>query len=490
MRYAAPRPELLLPTPTAEAPPRRQRIWDRILLRREHRLLLDTALLGVAGAFSAQAFEYLLTLCQRLFLGRIAGYNLAALDTAGTLHHPHLGGHVSWLVPLSTTLGGLLAGFVVYTFAPEAEGHGTDTAVNAFHRLRGVIRARVPLVKMVASALTIGSGGSAGREGPTALITSGIASTYAVQRRYPERDRRVLLLVGMASGLAAIFRSPIGTAIFAVEVLYGQAEFESGVLVYTMLGSIVAYAVNGLFVGFRPLFHVPAALAPPTGGGFAWYIVLGLASGIAATIVPECLYRIRDLFRRIPCKPHFKPALGGLGVGLLALAFPQILGGGYFWMQAAIDGALTGSTMLALSGVKLLAFALTIGSGGSGGVFAPTLFSGAMLGGALALALHQSVAAFAVVGMAAVFGGAARVPIATILMVTEMTGGYQFLVPASLAVILSYLVQTTLSETLRYRSLYQAQVPTRTDSPAHYADVIRIARDLVSRHVVDEKLDL
>jgi CIC family chloride channel protein len=165
-----------------------------------------------------------------------------------------------------------------------------------------------------------------------------------------------------------------------------------------------------------------------------------------------------------------KPAIGGLALGILALAVPQVLGGGYGWIQEAINGQLALGLLVVLVFAKLAAFALTVGSGGSGGVFAPTLFVGAMLGGSVAHLFGQPPAGFAVVGMASTFGGAARVPIATLLMVTEMTEGYTLLVPAALAVTLSYLVQSVLSNPLRYRSLYEAQVPGRADSPAHHVD--------------------
>ena len=443
--------------------------------RQQHRLLIDTVLLGVVGALSAQAFMFLLRWCQAFFLGWLAGYR--ENSDGGIAAGPH----GVWLIPLSTTLGGLLVGLIVYWLAPEAEGHGTDAAVNAFHNLRGVIRTRVPFVKMLASAITIGSGGSAGREGPTALISSGIGSLYARMRGRSEEETRLLLLIGMAAGLSAIFRSPIGTAIFAIEVLYSETEFESSALVFTMLGSIVAYAVNGLFVGFRPLFFVPANLVAPSPGNYGWYIVLGAVCGLIATTLPMALYSVRDLFRAIPCPPHFKPAIAGIGVGLASMAFPQLLGGGYSWIQAAIDGRIATGVLAALAVGKIITFALTIGSGGSGGVFAPSLFTGAMVGGFLAPFCHQPQAAFAVVGMAAVFGAAARVPIATLLMVTHMTAGYQMLIPAALAVILSSLVQALLSSRLKYKSLYEAQVTTRAHSPSHYREEVRVAMELLGK---------
>lgn len=453
-------------------------------MKRQTRLILDSLILGVVGGLSAQLFTWLLHWANQLFMVKLAGYIPPGLPEEGGRLLETIGAHGLWLVPLVTTLGGLIAGILVYSLAPEAEGHGTDTAVKAYHQSGGVIRARVPPLKMLASAITIGSGGAAGREGPTALISAGVGSIYAKLSRRTEEDTRALLLVGMASGLSAIFRSPIGTAFFAVEVLYSGMEFDAWVLLYTMLGSIVAYTVNGLFVGWKPLFNVPPNLASPNFAGYLWYAVLGVAAGVVGVLLPEVFYRVRDAFKVIPIPPHFKPALGGLGVGLLALALPQVLGGGYGWIQEAIDGNLALSLMAVLVLAKMLALALTISSGGSGGVFAPGLFIGAMLGGTLAKIFHQPDAAFVVVGMAAVFAGAARVPIATLLMVTEMTGGYQLLVPAALAILVAYLVQKQLSTNLKYATLYEGQVEGRPDSPAHQIEHLETAIRLLARRKV------
>ncbi len=429
------------------------------MLRQPNKLLLDTVLLGVVGALSAQLFTHLLKLSQNLFLGATP--------------------RATWWIPVATTIGGLLAGIIVYSLAPEAEGHGTDAVVKAFHNLSGRIRARVPLIKLIASAITIGSGGSAGREGPTALISAGVGSVYAVKMGRSEDETRLLMLVGMAAGLSAIFRSPIGTAIFAIEVPYAEMELEAGALLFTLLGAVVAYVVNGFFVGFAPLFDVPSTLQAPDAEGYGWYVVLSIICGVVATILPMVFYSIRDLFRQIPCPPHIKPAIGGLAVGLIAMLLPQLLGGGYSWIQAAIDGRLAGSLLLFLCFGKIVTFALTIGSGGSGGVFAPSLFTGAMIGGFLGNLCHQPAAAFVVVGMASVFGAAARVPIATLLMVAHMTSGYLLLAPAALTVVLSSWVQNLLSARLKYKSLYEAQVADRTHSPAHYEEELHEAMELM-----------
>ena len=447
---------------------------------RQRRLIADSILLGVAGAVAAQVFTLLLRGANFLFLHTMAGYQAPGLPTEGGPPAEHIGPHGLWLVPVVTTLGGCLVGLLVEYLAPEAEGHGTDTVVRAFHRTDGVLRTRVAPVKLLASAITIGSGGSAGREGPIALVAAAVGSWYASVTGRSGRDRRLLLLTGMAAGLSAIFRSPVGTAIMAIEVLYSDMEFEAGALLYTLLASIVAYALNGFVAGWEPLFRV----APNIGHfsnpiDYGWFVALGLAAGVVGAVFPAVFYHLRDQFRRLPGPRWIRPGVGGLLTGLLALAVPQVIGGGYGWIQQAIDGRLAGEVLLVLMVAKLIATCFTVSSGGSGGVFAPALYIGAMLGGTCAALAHQEPASFVIVGMAAVFAGAAHVPIASLMMATEMTGGYTLLVPAALAVLLSYLVQTRLVERLRYRGLYEAQVASRADSPAHHAQHLAIALQLL-----------
>jgi CIC family chloride channel protein len=191
------------------------------------RLLVDSVVLGIIGGLSAQLFTWTLRFSQKIFLFWLTGYHPPGLPGEGGVLREVIGPHGLWLIPVATTAGGLLSGALVYGLAPEAEGHGTDTVVKALHWTGGTIRARV-----------------AGREGPTALIAAGFGSAYAKLLHRPEYERRLVVLMGMAAGLSAIFRSPIGTAIFAVEVLYGGMDFEAGALIYCMLSAIVAYAVN------------------------------------------------------------------------------------------------------------------------------------------------------------------------------------------------------------------------------------------------------
>jgi len=476
--------------PAGPEPIYRRRLRDlrgailQFLRNRQHRLIVHSLVLSILVSFGAILFVYCLRLAHALFLGELAGYQPPGLPNEGGTLQEIVGAHRLWLIPLSTTLGGLISGLLIFRFAPEAEGHGTDAAIRAFHRTSGNLRLRVAPVKAIASAITIGSGGAAGREGPVALIGATLGSVYARATHQSEDERRLLLVVGLAAGIAAVFRTPLGAALLAIEILYRGMEFEAAALLYTMLASVGAYAVTGLFLGWEPLFEIPSGMIAPSVFEYGWYALLGIAAGVAAAALPVIFYRMRAAFQALPGPPHLKPALGGLGVGLIALALPQVLGGGYGWIQMAIYGQLTIGLMLLLALAKTVAFSFTIGSGGSGGVFAPTLFVGAMIGGFLGAVFNQPVPPFVIVGMAAVFAGAAHVPIAALIMVTEMTGSYQLLVPAALALMLSYFVQITLSSQSRFKGLYEAQVFSRGDSPAHHADHLRIAlRILHDRNV-------
>jgi CIC family chloride channel protein len=401
-----------------------------------------------------------------------------------------------WLLPVATLVGGLISGLLVYIWAPEAEGHGTDAAVKAYHRLGGYVRARIPLIKSVASAITIGSGGSAGREGPTAQIAAGIGSIVASLLKLPEDERRYLVLVGMSAGLSAIFKSPLGTAIFGVEILYASMAFEGRALVFTIIGAAVSYAVTGMFDGWKPLFYLPGGGSFENAYELIWYLLLGLAAGVVGTLLPWVFYRIRDGFRALPIPNHVKPAVGGLALGLMGLYLPQLLGGGYGWIQLAIDGQLPLYLLLALAFGKILALSLTVSSGGSGGVFAPSLYVGAMLGAASATVVDKLTpfgphnVSFAVVGMAALFAGAARVPVASLIMVAEMTGGYRLIMPTMLAVAVSYLLQSELTRNARYPSLYEAQVPHPVDSPVHHLAYYQAVAKMLRRRTVTLESDL
>jgi chloride channel protein, CIC family len=442
-------------------------------LRSTTRLIILSVFLGVVGAFGAQLFVWLLHLAETWILTPISGYKFIEAEEAHAMVlAPPSGWH--FLIPVATTLGGLISGVLVYGLAPEAEGHGTDAAVKGYHRTAGRIRYRIPVIKTIASAITIGSGGSAGREGPTAQIAAGVGSVVGGLLKLPDEERRVLLLVGMAAGLSAIFKSPLGTALFAVEILYSTMSFEGRFLPYTLVASAVAYTIAGLFNGWLPLFVLPhdVTFGPPA--DLVWFAVLAVLSGGLGALLPTVFYWTRDKFHELEIPNFLKPALGGLGVGVLGVFAPPLLGGGYGYVQFALQGGsgIAIWALLLLSLGKVVTLSLTVASGGSGGVFAPSLYVGAMLGAAFALFLHLfnvavPVTALAVVGMAALFAGAARVPIASLVMVAEMTGGYQLIMPTMLAVSLSYVVQVALTRNAKYPTLYEAQEPIPATSPAN-----------------------
>ena len=447
--------------------------------------MLYCALVGVFGAVAALAFDAAVELVQHLLLTGIGGYRP---PSAGVLDPIALvpDWPSRWWIPVSTTVGGLLSGWLVFRYAPEAEGHGTDAAIHAFHGGGRYIPARIPLVKAVASALTIGSGGVAGREGPAAQISVGLGSLLARALRLRGQERRILLLAGMAAGLAAVFKAPLGMAIFAVEILYAGMVFEAEALIYTIIAAVTAYAIHGFFAGWEPIFAIPGGLGFQHPEVLAAYVVLGIVAGCFGAVLPSCFYYIRELFLRLPGPPHIKPAIGGLLVGLLGMVAPAVLGTGYGWVELALAGSLPLATLVTLLVLKAPAMGLTIGSGGSGGVFAPTVVMGASLGATVGLGFQAlvpgidvSVPSFILVGMAAVFAGAARTPISTLIMTAEMTGGYGLIVPTMLANVLSFMVQRSLTAGRRYPTLYRSQVETREDSPAHRGVFVRRALELI-----------
>ena len=462
-------------------------------LDRTPRLIILSVFLGVVGALGAQVFLWLLHLGEVWILNPISSYKYIDVQQAHAMAHAPAH-HWYWLIPVATTLGGLISGVLVYWLAPEAEGHGTDAAVKTFHRTGGRMRYRVPLIKTIASAITIGSGGSAGREGPTAQIAAGVGSITGGLLKLPDAERRYLVLIGMAAGLSAIFKSPLGTAFFAVEILYGTMAFEGPALIFTLIGAAVAYAITGLFNGWTPLFVLPHGVSFGSPIDLIWFVVLAAISGVVGAALPTVFYWTRDRFHELRIPPHFKPALGGLALGIIGLFAPALLGGGYGYIQFALQGGagIAVWMLLLLSLGKIIALSLTVASGGSGGVFAPSLYVGALLGATFAAVLHAvgitgvNGTALAVVGMAALFAGAARVPIATLVMVAEMTGGYDLIMPTMLAVAVSYLVQFGLTRTFKYPSLYEAQVPTPASSPAN----AEVYSEIVSRFLRERRVQL
>ena len=446
---------------------------DRFNIRTTGKWLVYGTAIGILAGFGSILFYYLLDLSQSFFLIKLGGYVPPVPAGEARSYVEPFGLHGSrWILAFVPALGGLLAGLIIFAFAPEAEGHGTDAMIDSFHRGRGIVRPRVPLVKMIASAITIGSGGSAGREGPVAQIGSGIGSFIASLLKLSDRERRILLLAGAGAGIGSIFKAPLGGALFATEVLYRAPEFEFEAIIPTMIASIVSYSIFGSFMGWEPIFAIPL-LQFHNPYELLFYAALGVLCSVVAVFYIRIFYGMRDrFFKRIPIKKHLKPALGGIMLGLMAMVLPQTLEMGYGYIQLAILGKLHVKEMFTIAFAKIFATSFTIGSGGSGGVFAPSLTIGALLGGGFGHICHHFFPhiithpeAFVLVGMGGFFAGAAKVPIASIIMISEMTRGYGLLVPLMLVALVTFLL------THRW-SLYENQVTARVNSPAHRGDFV------------------
>jgi len=421
-----------------------------------------------------------------------------------------------WLFFLLPAIGGLLSGLIVYSLAPEAEGHGTDAMIDAFHNQGGRIRFRVPFVKAAATIVTLATGGSAGREGPIAQIGGGIGSFVADLFKLSPHDRRLLLLAGAGGGLGAIFRAPLGGAITALEVIYRE-DLETDALIPTVISSITAYTVftqimSRVFGMSGTIFEIPQGLGFDDPRQLLFYVILGLVCVPLGVFYIRTFYFMRDrVFRPLAVPSHLKPMIGGLLVGMIGLYFPQVYSDGWGLIQEALlHGRLEpGSGPAALPGMaavagfsavvlmalvalfKILATSFTISSGGSGGVFGPTLFIGAMIGGVVGLLAQQYYPeiipdgrAFILVGMAAFFAGVAHAPLGALLMVTEMTGGYSLIAPLLLVSAVAILFN-------RRWSIYEKQVQNKFRSPAHLGDfTINVLEEMKVKEVFKPMDDL
>ncbi|RLI91291.1 MAG: chloride channel protein [Candidatus Altiarchaeales archaeon] len=397
-----------------------------------------------------------------------------------------------WLLLIPPLLGGLLSGVLVYRFAPEAEGDGTDAAIDAFHYKEGNIRLRASITKLITSAITIGSGGSAGKEGPVAQIGGGFGSFLARLFKLNAKDTRIALAVGLGAGMGSIFKAPFGGAIFASEILY-LMDFETEVIPPAFIASLVGYLITGYLTGWRHIFFATnlAGMSyklyePLT---LFFFVLLGVVNGFVGVIYVKVFYQLRDFFKRIETVPDMlKPAIGGLLTGLMGVFFPQVLGSSYGWLQMAINGDfnyLSITVLILLPFLKILSTAFTVASGGSGGTFAPALVIGGSIGASIWLLAKEllpgydvPVAAYVVVGMMSFFGGVGKVPIATILMVSEMTGEYELFTPSLLTTILCYLITG-------HYSIYESQVRSRVESPAHGASKIG-SLSILYEHLLEE----
>ena len=373
-----------------------------------------------------------------------------------------------WMLPILTTLGGLIAGIIVFRIAPEAGGHGTDATITAFHEGKTILP-RTPLVKLLTSALLIGTGGSAGPEGPAGQIGAGIGSAIARLLRLDPQDQRIALTSGMGAGIGAIFRAPLGGAVIAAEMLY-RNDVEVEALIPALISSIISYSIFGVWSGWNPIFVLPGTQGLSSPIQLIYYAVLGVLCGITGIFFARSMHQLERFFAHIAIPRWLKPACGGLVVGLIGLALPQILGMGYGWIQIAMGPGLFSLPiwlLLLLPFIKTWATGFSVGSGGPGGLFGPGMVVGGMLGAVVwrlsyhvLPALPTTPAPFVIIGMMALFGSISHAPLAMMIMVAEMTGNLSLLAPAMIAVGVAYLV-------VGHHTMYPSQPDTRANSPAH-----------------------
>ena len=372
-----------------------------------------------------------------------------------------------WLLLLIPTLGGALSGLLVARFCPDAGGHGTDAVINAYHHQNGKIDIKVPVLKTIASFFTLGTGGSGGSEGPICQIGAGLGSYLAQRFGLSDRETRILMAAGLGAGIGSIFRAPLTGALFASEILYRESEFEADVIIPTAIASVVGYSFFCTFFGWGSLFS--ASDFP-----FRNALELGPYTVLAFVLVPfvflfvRTFWGVHDFFQRSTTVPPWvKPAIGGMFTGFIGLFIPQVIGFSYGFIQEALNHQVSVYLLLLVAFAKILATSFSIGSGGSGGLFGPSVVIGGCIGGAVGLAFHNIMpgvvtdyAPYIIVGMAGFLAGSSNVPITAIIVVIEITGSYHLLLPSMLVCSLCFFL-------CKRWNLYRAQEPNKIASPAY-----------------------
>ena len=426
-------------------------------------------IIGAVAGLGAIVFYEALVACTHLFLGVIAGYQVPTPVGEGGQMASAAAAR-PWALPLVAGCGALLGAILVYHVAPEAKGHGTDAAISAVHHNPRGVRFRAVLVKIVASALTIGSGGSGGREGPTGQISAGFGSLLSRMLELEPADGRIAVATGIGSGIGAIFGAPLGGAVLASEILY-RDDFEPAALLPCFIASAVSYVVFSSVEGFSPLFGYVATYHFTDPVQLIWFALIGVLAGLIGLLYAKGFYGMADLFDRLPWPRWVNPALGGLVVGAIGIAIPEVLGTGYGWIQTCLGQGLLSIPLwivLIVPFARILATGLSIGSGGSGGIFGPGMVIGAFLGASVWRlfeptfpSMGHNPAPYVIIGMMSCFGGISRAPLAVMLMVAEMTGSLSILTPAMVAVGISWLIVRRNDDTI-----YRSQLKNRADAPA------------------------
>ncbi len=409
---------------------------SRLRLHKHVYLSLVAILIGILAGYGALIFRYVIKVAQYGFYQNTN--DVLTFHSAMPL----------WLKIVLPAAGGLIVGPLIYFGAREAKGHGVPEVMEAVALKGGIIRARVALVKILASGISIGSGGSVGREGPIVQIGASIGSSLAQILRAPTYRQRTFVGCGAAAGIAATFNAPIAGALFAAEIILG--DFGIATFSPVVLSSVTATAISRHYFGDFPAFIIPSYKVVSL-WEFLFYPLLGVVAGVIAVLFTVTLYKFEDGFEALKFPEYLKPAVGGLLLGVMLIKLPYVFGVGYGAINLSLKNQLPALILLALIFVKILATSITIGSGGSGGIFAPSLFIGAMTGGffgwgvnALFPQITANPGAYALVAMGAVVAGTTHAPITAILIIFEMTATYQIILPLMFACIISTLVATSI----------------------------------------------
>lgn len=424
---------------------------------------------SIAGVGSI-VFFLLVQNFSQIFLGSVTGFLPPASGTDVDESYSMILEN-RWLFPIITGIGGLVVGLISTRFAPESQGHGTDAVIDAFHNKNGEIRLRVPFIKAITSAITIGSGGSGGREGPTAQISAGISSFLAKFFKFDEREQRIAVAAGLGAGIGSIFKAPLGAALFSTEIFY-KRDFEVDALLPSLIAAVTGFTIFGTFFGWSPIFDISqSAIVFDDPSSLIIYALLGLVCAAGGVAYVNCFYRVQALFQKMKLPIFIKPAIGGAIVGVIAMFVPQVLGTGYGWLQIGIFNDPMFFPLWMLLGIallKIVATSFSIGSGGSAGIFGPGLVIGGFLGAFVATCFHDigmfesvDVSTVAIIGMVAFFGGVSKSPLSTIVIGSEMTRGYALLPAMIISVVIAYSIMKLDT------TIYRSQVTDRSQSPAH-----------------------
>jgi len=437
------------------------------------KLLFLAALVGILGGFGAILFRKLIQFFQDLFWGKYDNLLTAAITKPG------------YIVIVITSLGGLVVGLVIYFGAREAKGHGVPEVMEAVLLKGGIIRKKVSVVKALASSLCIATGGSVGREGPIVQIGSSLASTVGQLFKLKEREMKTLVGAGVAAGIAGTFNAPIAGAIFAVEIVLG--EFSVTCFGPIVISSVLSTHVSHSFVGDFAAFKVPEYTLTSS-----WeigpYMILGFVAGLIGLAFIKTLYFSEQKWDKLRIPEYVKPAIGGLIIGFIALQFPHILGVGYENIDLSLYNKIPFFLAFGLIFIKLFATSITLGSGGSGGVFAPSLFMGAMTGNFIGKIFYSffpasisSPGAYALVGMGAIVAATTHAPITAIIIIFELTGDYQIILPLMLTCIISSFITIGLQK----ESIYTLKLKHRGISFKEGKE-INILRSLLVKNFISQ----